>query len=124
MGLPMRPMPHQPGVPLRPTLSRVCGLRRRAMAGGVHRGGAAAGLVVALATAAVLAAPLARSATGAHAQQHPTDPPAAQRPGLALVQSGSGPLQLAPASQAPAPPPPDVATAALRPHEIFGFAPY
>jgi spore germination protein YaaH len=94
------------------------------MAGGVHRGGAAAGLVVAVATAAVLAAPLARSATGAHAQQHPTDPPAAQRPGLAVVQAGSGPLQLAPASQAPAPPPPDVATAALRPHEIFGFAPY
>ncbi|HXA27335.1 MAG TPA: glycosyl hydrolase family 18 protein [Candidatus Angelobacter sp.] len=105
-------------------MSRVVGLRRRAMAGGVHRGGAAAGLVVVLATAAVLAAPLARSSAGAHAQQHPTDPPAAQRPGLAVVQAGAAPLTLAPASGAPAPPPPDVAAAALRPHEIFGFAPY
>jgi spore germination protein YaaH len=120
----MRAMPHTQGVRLRPTVSRVCGLRRRAMSGGVHRGGAAAGLLVALATAAVLAAPLTRSTAQAGAHQHPTDPPAAQRPGLAVVQAGSGPLQLAPAQQAPAPPPRDVANVALRPHEIFGFAPY
>jgi spore germination protein YaaH len=105
-------------------MSRVCGLRRRAMAGGVHRGGAAAGLVIALATVAVLAAPLTHSTPGSAARQHPTDPPAAQRPGLAVVQAGSAPLQLAPASGAPAPPPPDVAATALAPHEIFGFAPY
>lgn len=118
------PMPQPMGVRLRPTLSRVCGLRRRAISGGVHRGAAAAGLVVAVATAAVLAAPLVRTTTGAAARQHPTDPPAAQRPGLSVVRAGSGPVQLAPASQAPAPAPPEVATVALRPHEIFGFAPY
>ncbi|HZS15375.1 MAG TPA: glycosyl hydrolase family 18 protein [Candidatus Dormibacteraeota bacterium] len=120
----MRPIPRTPGVRLRPTLGRVCGLRRRALSGGVHRGGAAAGLVVALATVAVLAAPLVHTSTGASARQHPTDPPAAQRPGLAVVHAGAAPVQLAPASQAPAPAPPEVATAALRPHEIFGFAPY
>jgi len=119
----MRPMPRTPGVRLRPTLTRICGLRRRGIAGGVHRGGVAVGLVVSLATAVVLAAPLARGGiTGDAAQQHPTDPPAGHRPGLAQVHAA--PLQLAPASQAPAPPPPDVAMAALRPHEIFGFAPY
>jgi hypothetical protein len=115
-------MPRTLGVRLRPALTQL-GLRRRAMAGGVHRGGAAAGLLVAAATAAVLAAPLAHSTTTAQAQQHPTDPPAAQRPGLALHQGGA-PLALPPASQAPAPPPPEVAGTALRPHEIFGFAPY
>ncbi len=120
----MRLMPHTQGVRLRPTLGRFCGLRRRAISGGVHRGAAAAGLVVAVATAAVLAAPLVHTAGSASARQHPTDPPAAQRPGLAVVQAGSGPVNLTPASQPPAPAPPEVTTAALRPHEIFGFAPY
>src|SRR5437867_5377896 len=124
MGVPMRSLPLPQGARLRPTLSRVCGLRRRTLRGGVHRGAVAAGLVVALASAAVLAAPLVRTTARAGAQQHPTDPPAAQRPGLALVQAGSAPVSLAPASGAPAPPPPEVANVALRPHEVFGFAPY
>jgi Glycosyl hydrolases family 18 len=124
MGLPMRSLPHPQGARLRPTLSRVCGLRRRALHGGVHRGAVAAGLLVAVATAAVLAAPLVRTTARASASGHPTDPPAAQRPGLAVVEAGSGPVNLAPASAAPAPPPPEVANVALRPHEVFGFAPY
>jgi spore germination protein YaaH len=98
-------------------------LRRRALAGGVHRGGAAVGLLLAGASAAVLAASLAHNSATAQGHPHPTDPPAAHRPGL-LGHTGGSPLALAPASEAPAPPPPEVASAPLRPHEILGFAPY
>lgn len=86
-----------------------------------------AGVVAAMlglsATVVVLAAAPSGASPGTAHRPHPTDPAAGRRP-LAAIADAQHPVNLAPASVAPAPPPPAVAGAALRPHEIFGFAPY
>jgi spore germination protein YaaH len=117
--------PSLPRLGLRPrrSLSHFA-VRLPARLGGPRRGGATLGLLLAAATAAVLAAPLAHHGAGAGAShQHPTDPPAAHRPLADFAHQA--PPALPPASAVPAPPPPDVAGAPpLRRHELFGFAPY
>ena len=114
------------GVRLRPAWSRrVAVLRQRAGAGGARRGGAPLGLLLAGATVAAAATPALHHAGSARPLAHPTDPPSTHRSLASFVrQEASAPLDLAPAVSVPAPPPPQVAAAPLRKHEIFGFAPY
>jgi hypothetical protein len=100
-------------------------LRRRARRGGPGHGAVAAGLLVALATLTALAAPLAHRGGATASPARFTDPPSGRRALAGFVREMQAPLDLAPAAAAPAPPPPAVATGPpLRPHEIFGFAPY
>lgn len=93
---------------------------------GAGHGSVAAGVLVVCAGVAIAAAPLAHHA-GASPRPHvrPTDPPAAHRPLASFLRQAQQPLDLTPASAAPAPLPPEAAAAPpLRKHELFGFAPY
>ena len=93
--------------------------RRHALAAGTA-------VVVCLASGGSFAATLAgASTTTAHARVLIPDPAPSELPNVSVAAAGLVPAAPLPAAvTAPAPAPPGLSTAVLKPHEVFGFAPY